>query len=72
MKKTFNLKSQRLKMVKAYYDGGQGVIKGMTRSWMNCYKIKCDAGMGPGKAWDSCRDEFQEALSKSDWRMKYS
>ena len=72
MKKTFNLKSQNLKTVKAYYDGAQGIMKGMTRAWMNCYKAKCDGGMKPSAAWDSCKDEFQSANEKSDWRTNYS
>ena len=72
MKKTFNLSSQRKKMVQAYYNGAQGVMKGMTRAWMNCYKAKCDSGMEPSAAWESCKEEYQNSLGNSDWRTDYS
>jgi len=51
----------------AFYDDGRGSMLGLTRAFSNCYKEKVKK-MGPQEAWESCKDEFQNANSKdSKW-----
>ncbi len=55
----------------AYYEDAKGLMQTQSRSWMNCYKVKVDAGMNPQKAIDGCMDEYQ-SLNKNDWAVKYA
>ena len=64
---TFNLSKFKKK---AYYEDAKGLMQTQSRSWMNCYKLKVDAGMGPQKAITSCMEEYQ-TLSNGDWALKY-
>ena len=70
MEKTFNLKRWLEKQ--ANYEGAQGYIRAQTRAWMNCTKLKLDAGMGAQEAWDSCCDEFQKGDKQLGWVSKYA
>ena len=65
---TFNLSKFRKK---AYYEDARGLMQTQSRSWMNCYKLKVDAGMGPQKAITSCMDEYQ-TLGNGNWAFKYA
>jgi hypothetical protein len=75
MKKTFNLKNHMHKIAmkkKAFYDGAQGAMAGLTRAQQNCYKAKSDAGMDPQEAMESCIEEFQKPTKdSSDWNLDY-
>ena len=64
---TFNLSKFR-KL--AYYEDAKGLMQTQSRSMMNCYKLKVEAGMGAQKAISSCIDEYQ-TLSNGDWSFKY-
>ena len=66
-KENFNLKQHRL----AYYEDARGQFQTMSRSWMNCYKAKVDAGMGAQAAWESCMKDYQ-TLADGDWTFKYA
>ena len=66
---TFNLKKY---MKTAFYEDVRGYWNGQSRAWMNCYKLKCDNGMGPQKAWDGCLKDYQEAIDKSTWVLSYT
>ena len=68
MNKRFNLR-QHIKT--AFYEDARGYMLQQGRAWSNCYKNKCDKGMDPQEAWESCKDEFQSASSKSDWTTSY-
>lgn len=65
---TFNLDTFRKK---AYYEDAKGLMQTQSRSWMNCYKMKVDAGITPQKAIDSCMSEYQ-TLDNGDWAFKYA
>jgi len=67
---TFNLKAFIQK--RANYEGAQGYMRAQTRAWMNCTKLKMQAGSQPQEAWFSCCDEFQKGDQKMDWVSKYA
>jgi hypothetical protein len=64
----FNLSKFRKQ---AYYEDAKGLMQTQSRSWMNCYKMKVDAGISPQKAINGCISEYQ-TLSKGDWAVKYA
>ena len=66
-KETFNLRQYRT----AYYEDARGQSQTQTRSYMNCYKAKVDAGMTAQAAWESCLKDYQN-LANNDWTLKYA
>ena len=55
----------------AYYEDAKGLMQNQSRSWMNCYKMKVDAGISPHEAITACMDEYQ-SRGKGDWALKYA
>lgn len=70
MEVTFNLKNYLTKT--ANYEGAQGYMRAQTRAWMNCSKMKMEAGSKPQEAWMSCCDEFQKGDQGFEWVGKYA
>ena len=68
MNKVFNLKTF---MKKAFYEDSRGYITQQSRAWGNCYKAKCNRGMQPQEAWESCKNEYQTSTQKADWALSY-
>ena len=68
MKTAFNLKKY---IKKAFYEDGRGYMQSQTRSWMNCYKQKCDSGKGPQEAWNGCLEEYNKTAEKGKWLENY-
>ena len=72
MSKTFNLKKYLEKQASNYSEGAQGYFLAQTRAWMNCTKIKLEAGMGAQEAWQSCLEDYEKSDGTLGWVGKYA
>ena len=54
----------------AFYEDNRGYMNSQTRAWQMCYKSKCDSGMNPQEAWESCLDSYQTKNNEEEWLLQ--